>query len=232
MVGKVDITISDNVKHTGDVTCLAFHNNYLYSSGSDGLIKIWSKDLQLIKDVPAHGAHIYTIAINPNGCAYSSSCDGTTKYFPNLLQSIDGETIYRNDCDDIISICCPDSSTVYLGDDKGVVHKFVDNNICLQYNLVEEVKSMSVDNDFLYTVRDLDTIVTHLMPGKTGRYTTRAALPGRAPLALIGPIDNDGMHKFLVFTTRDGKGVTLIRNIRNWPVVWTKDVSIWFVFYV
>lgn len=222
----MDITISDSVKHNGDVTCLTFHNNHLYSSGADGLIKIWNKDLQLIKDVPAHDAHIYTIAINPNGWVYSSSCDGTTKCFPNLFQSIDGEIIYRNDHDETVSICCPDTETVYLGDDKGVVSKFVNNQIFLHYNLVEEVKSMAVNKNFLYTARDLDAIVTDLLPGTTGRYTTRATVPGRAPLALIGPIDNDGLRKFLVFTTRDGKGVTLVRNTKGWPVIWTKDVSI------
>lgn len=222
MVGKVDIIISDSVKHNGDVTGLVFHNDHLYSSGSDGVVKIWSTDLQLIKDLHAHDAHIYALAINEHGSLYTSGCEGTVRFFPDPLASDSYEIIQHNEYDAIITIQCYTNGIVYMGDDKGIVSKFVDNTVQLQYNIVEEVKSLEVHDNLLYTARDNDVVVTNL--GPTGRYMTKATIPGRAPLLVLGPMDN-GTRKFVVCTTRDGKGIVLIRNDGKFPVMWTKDVN-------
>lgn len=40
MIGKVTKFSSDEVKHTGDATCLLYLNGYLYSGGADGKIKV------------------------------------------------------------------------------------------------------------------------------------------------------------------------------------------------
>lgn len=226
MVGKVDVTISESVKHNGEVTCLAFHNDYLYSGGADGLIKVWNKDLQLIKDVPAHSAYIYAMTINSKGWVYSSSCDGTVKCFPNVLNSNNSEVIYQSNCDDIISICCNEDDIIYFGDDKGVVSQVVNSKIENQYDLVEEVKAIAINVQTLYTARNTDAVITELKNGKKTHFTTRAVIPGRAPLALIGPVEN-GLRRWLIFTSRDGKGVSLVQNGCKWPVLWTKDVSIY-----
>lgn len=224
MVGKVEKTTSENEKHVGEVTSLVFHNEYLFSGGSDGLIKLWDKDLRLIKDIPAHEAHVYALAINANGELYSSSCDGTLKYLKDPIKSNEGQVIYHANIGEICSLFCSDVGILYSGDDKGIVVKFVDNKVEATYNLVEEVKSMAVEKNFLYTARDLDAVVTELMPGTKGNYGLKATVEGRAPLAVIGPIE-DGRSKYLVFTTRDGKGVTLVRNGKTYPVIWRKDVS-------
>lgn len=224
MVGKVEKTISESEKHNGEVTSLVFHNEYLFSGGSDGLIKLWDRDLKLIKDIPAHEAHVYALAINGNGELYSSSCEGTIKYFKDPIKSNDGEVIFRAKNEEICSLFCSDDGILYSGDDKGIVTKFVDNKADVMYNLVEEIKSMAVEKNHLYTARDLDAVVTELLPGTKGSYGLKATVEGRAPLAVVGPIE-DGRSKYLVFTTRDGKGVTLVRNGKSYPVIWRKDVS-------
>lgn len=225
MVGKVDITISDSVKHNGDVTGLVFYDNHLYSSGADGFVKIWTKDLELLKEFAAHELYIFTIGINSHGGLYTSSSDGTVKYFPNPIETNASEVIHHNEYDDIITIQCYDDGTVFMGDDKGVVSKLVDNQIQLQYNIVEEVKSLAVINNILYTVRDMDVVVTDL-GGPTGRYMTKATIPGRAPMTLIGPVEN-GCRRYVAFTTRDGKGISLVNNDGSkFPVMWTKEVSV------
>ncbi len=40
MIGKVTKFSSDEVKHTGDATCLLYLNGHLYSGGADGKIKV------------------------------------------------------------------------------------------------------------------------------------------------------------------------------------------------
>lgn len=106
-----------------------------------------------------------------------------------------------------------------------------DNKIKMKYNLVEEVRSFAVQNELLYTVCDKDVAITALMnstaPDSTGKYTNRAILPGRAPLYLFGPEEN-GISKYLVFATRDGKGLILINNSTNpkFNTIWTKEVIV------
>lgn len=99
------------------------------------------------------------------------------------------------------------------------------DKILFKFNLVEEVKSLAVEKSTIYTARDLDAVVTEIMAGKSGKYSTKATIPGRAPLALIGPIV-DERRSFFVFGTRDGKGVVLTKNLpgEKFAVVWTKEV--------
>lgn len=78
--------------------------------------------------------------------------------------------------------------------------------------------------NLLYTARDLDCVITDLLDGKTGKYITKATIPGRQPVGLFGPKDND-ISTYLVFTTRDGKGISLVRNKQPFDTVWNKEVS-------
>lgn len=105
-----------------------------------------------------------------------------------------------------------------------------DNKIKMKYNLVEEVRSLAIQKELLYTVCDKDVAITALMDSlaedSTGKYTNRAIIPGRAPLYLFGPQEN-GVSRYLLFVTRDGKGLNLINNCINpkFTALWTKDVS-------
>lgn len=154
---------------------------------------------------------------------YSSSCDGKIKCFTNILQSDDFDLILENNNDEIITLVIDADDTLYTGDDKGVVIKWINNKITFKYNLVEEVRSMAVEKNLLYTVRDLDVCVTDLLTGPTGRYITKATFPGKCPLLLFGPIINE-KRKYLVVSTRDGKGITLHRNSKDFPSIWLKEV--------
>lgn len=92
---------------------------------------------------------------------------------------------------------------------------------------------MWVENTLLYTARDLDVVITDVGNSKTGQYVTTGTISGRAPLALIGEyrwqparIASDkpvNRRQWLVFTTRDGRGVQLVRNEPRFGTVWVKD---------
>lgn len=189
------------------------------------LFQIWDKDLNLIKDLQIHEAYIYSLAITSKGKLYSSSCDGTIRVMPNPLESDDCKELVRCQ-DEIECLVCDDEDNLYSGDDKGVVTQWNNDRIGLKFNLLEHVKSLAVQKNLIYTVRDLDTVITHIMPGTSGKYSTKAALPGKSPLALLGP-KVDGVSKYLVFATRSGKGVTFKKNLpdSNYATIWEKEVS-------
>lgn len=153
---------------------------------------------------------------------YSSSRDGSTRFFRSPLKNDHNEVILQTVTDDIIQLVVV-KDVLYSGDDKGVVTKWYQNKVGCQYNIIEEVKSMCVENNVLYTARDSDAVITDITPGVMN-YSTKATIPGRAPIALVGPIV-DGHKKYLVCTTRDGKGLVLIRNSSPFDVVWTKEVT-------
>ncbi|CAD6994559.1 unnamed protein product [Ceratitis capitata] len=196
-------------KHEGDITCLAYYNNQVFSGGADGKIKIWDNDLNLIKNVDAHEAYIYAMAINErNGKLYSSSCDGCVKFISPPYQQT--EQLFC--CEDAIQAMYCDGETLYTGDEKGVVTNWVDDKIKFKYNLVEEVKSLAAEKSLIYTVRDLDVVVSDMIAGKSGKYSNKAVLPGKSPLALVGPVIDD-KRTFLAFADRTGKGLSFVKNL-------------------
>lgn len=139
--------------------------------------------------------------------------------------------LMRTEYDEIGALFCSKDGVLWSGDDKGVVIKWVDHKIAFKYNIVEEVRSMCVENTLLYTARDLDAVITDVGNSKTGQYVCIGTVPGRAPLALIGPEVETGdgkaariRRKWLVFTTRDGKGLMMVKNDRKFEKVWSMEV--------
>ncbi|XP_067618689.1 myosin heavy chain kinase B isoform X2 [Eurosta solidaginis] len=205
-------------KHEGDVTCLAYHKNQVFSGGADGKIKVWDNDLNLIKSVDAHEAYIYAMAMNDrNGKLYSSSCDGCVKFMTPPY----GKTQPLFCSDDAIQAMYCDGDTLYTGDEKGVVTNWIEDKIKFKYNLVEEVKSLAAEQSLVYTVRDLDVVVSELSAGKSGKYSNKAVFPGKSPLALVGPVI-DQKRSFIVFADRSGKGLSFVKNLpqQKFETIW------------
>lgn len=90
------------------------------------------------------------------------------------------------------------------------------------YNVVDEVKSMAVEEDRVYTIKDQDLVISQKTASGKG-LVNKATIPGRYPLILCGP-KQQNKHKFVVFCTRDGKGLTLIKNEQPYTELWSKEV--------
>lgn len=223
MSGEILKSATEDTKHEGDVTCVIYQNGNVFSSGADGKIKVWDADLNLKKTLNIHEAYIYAMAITPNGKLYSSSCDGTIKYLNNPLESDESKELVKCEMDEIECLVFENNS-LYSGDDKGVVTLWENDRIVFKFNLIEQVKSLAVEDNRIYTVRDLDAVVTEVMPGKSGKYSTKATVPGRAPLALVGPIV-DGRRSYLIFAARNGKGFTATKNLpmQQYATAWTME---------
>ncbi|XP_055380559.1 probable serine/threonine-protein kinase roco4 [Condylostylus longicornis] len=224
MSGKIVKSCSESDKHEGDAICIVYHNGNIYSGGADGSIKIWDQDLNLKKDLIHHfGAYIYAIAVNYKGKLYSASNDGLVKFVENPLETTEGQNLMQSD--EAVQCLYCDGDFLYTGDDIGVVTQWENDRILLKFNLVEEIKSLAVESNLIYTVRDLDVLVTEIISGsKSGRYSTRMTIDGKSPLTLCGPIV-DGKREFLSFCTRDGVGLKLVDNKKgkSFAKIWTKE---------
>lgn len=182
---------------------------------------MWDHDLNFVRDIEANKDYVLSLAVNTKGHLYSTARDGTLRYFPRPLKNNNSEILQQVVLDDLTAVCCVED-VLFSGDDKGTVTKWYNHKPGCQYNIIEEVKSMHVENNILYTARDLDAVITDIRPGQES-YVTKATIPGRAPLTLSGPLV-DGHKKYLVCTTRAGKGITVIRNSQPYDVIWTKEV--------
>lgn len=181
--------------------------------------------MNLKREFQAHEAYIYAMAINENsGKLYTSSCDGTIKYYLDPLGNDMGTVLVRVE-DEIESLYCV-GDLLYSGDDKGVAVAWENDKIKFKYNLIEEVRSLAIEGKNIYSAKGLDTIISQVIDGPSGKYSNAAVIPGKSPLALIGPLI-DGKRKYLVFATRDGKGIILVRNHvkEQFIVLWTKEVG-------
>ncbi|XP_055848824.1 uncharacterized protein LOC129913884 isoform X2 [Episyrphus balteatus] len=187
----IKLEVSSTEKHEGDAVCIAYSNNHIFSGGADGKIKIWDSNLNLKKTLDMHESYIYSIAFDKKGKLYSSSCDGCVKFINDPVNTEQIEELVR--CDDSINSMYCDGDILYTGDDKGVVTKWQDNKMLFKYNIVEEVKSLAAEGTLIFTARDLDVVVSDAMPGKSGKYSTKAVFPA--------------------FTDRTGKGLVLAKNL-------------------
>ncbi|XP_055903402.1 F-box/WD repeat-containing protein lin-23 [Eupeodes corollae] len=215
----IKLEISSAEKHEGDAVCIAYNNNHIFSGGADGKIKVWDNSLNLVKTLDMHESYIYSIAFNKSGKLYSSSCDGCVKYINDPVNNEQIEELVR--CDDSINSMYCDGDLLYTGDEKGVVTKWENDKMLFKYNIVEEVKSLAVEGTLIYTARDLDVVVSDAMPGKSGKYSTKAVFPGRAPLTLLGEMV-ENKRSYIAFTDRTGRGLVLAKNLTG-----EKFATIW-----
>lgn len=215
---------ADGDKHLSDITAILFSQDHVFTSGGDGKIKVWTKDLSLKKEVAVHEAWIYAMAVDSVGRIYSSSADGTIRSLPDPLQSDKVEEMLKCS-DDIESLFVDSKDNLYSGDDKGIITMWVDRKIKFKFNLVEQMRSIAVQNNFIYSIRDNDLTITEVLEGSsTGRYITKASIPGKSPVALCGAYTNT-TNSHVAIVTRDGLGVVGIRNSNkeHFPVLWTKE---------
>lgn len=183
---------------------------------------MWDHDLNFVRDIEGHTEYVLSLTLNTKGYLYSTARDGTLRFWPRPLKNNNNEILQQVVLDDLTAVCCVED-VLFSGDDKGTVTKWYNHKPGCQYNIIEEVKSMLVENNILYTARDLDAVITDITPGGES-YITKATIPGRSPLALSGPLVN-GHSKYLICTTREGKGIEVIRNSAPYDIIWTKEVQ-------
>ncbi|KAL9693880.1 hypothetical protein quinque_013165 [Culex quinquefasciatus] len=164
------------------------------------------------------------MAVDSQGRIYSSSADGTIRSLADPLQSDKVEELLKCS-DDIESLFVDSKDNLYSGDDKGIITMWVDRKIKFKFNLVEQMRSIAVQNNFIYSIRDNDLTITEVLEGSsTGRYITKASIPGKCPVTLSGSYANT-TNSHVTIVTRDGLGVVCIKNNskEHFPVLWTKE---------
>jgi len=216
------LSVSEAGKHTGGINTLLFSNDHVYSGGKDGVINVWGKDLQFQREIVIHkDFEVLALVANLQNHVYSCGRDGSLRYFRVPWRTNNNDILTQAVAADVTALHCV-GNILYSGDDKGIVNRWYNNAKSCQLNVKSEVKSIAVDGTNLYTVNDKNVVVTDLKPDIEDEDVTKATIPGRSPLILFGPKINNH-QEFLVFLTRDGKGITLVDNVFPYEIIWTED---------
>ncbi|KAG5676869.1 hypothetical protein PVAND_006676 [Polypedilum vanderplanki] len=211
---SIDKISSDEYKHLGDVTSIVFLNDHIISAGGDSKIKVWDKDLKFIKDINIHEAYIYALAIDKDGRLFSSSCDGTVKIIEKPLESDEYSILLKHD-KEIESLFVDENNRLYCGDDHGGISIFENLKFKFMMNIVEHVKGLYVEKNFVYSLAQQDLSI-HELRGE--KYLMKSSIPGMFPVTLFGDV-TDGRSKYIAILTKDGKGISVIENGKQYPIV-------------
>ncbi|XP_030755745.1 uncharacterized protein LOC115882061 [Sitophilus oryzae] len=200
---EITCRASDNDKHEWDVTYLLYHGGKLYSAADDGKIMIWSQDLTKLNEVQAHPCSVYCLTVG-DGVLWSCSNDGTIKsWHLETLKPI--ETLVEDQEVEFWQIKYA-KNCLFSGDSKGNINVYKKNKLYGQINLAEPVKLMLMSGPLIFTVRDLDLVITEMKIEKDNiQYGMKQVFMGRAPATLIG-------KNLFAYSTREGREVVIHEN--------------------
>ncbi|KRT80062.1 WD40 domain-containing protein [Oryctes borbonicus] len=186
-------------KHTADVNTLVYYKGKLYSGADDGKIIVWEEDLKKVTEVKAHASTVYCLAVSGD-VLYSCSNDGAIKAW-DLNDVKERGTILQLESGEIYRLFAK-NGTLFSSDEQGVVRVHDGQNIKNIYNLLEPLKDVMVVGNFLYTVRDLDLVITEMK--EKDNFQMTKTLMGRAPVCTSG--------NYLCFASRSGKDILIHEN--------------------
>ncbi|XP_019155075.1 PREDICTED: uncharacterized protein LOC109151935 [Ipomoea nil] len=115
------------IQHADSISCLAFHNGYIYSGSWDKTLKVWRlSDFKCVESIKAHDDAINAL-ISSNGAVYSASADGRIKAW----RRTEGNSISTHSLVEILEghkdvsfntvVACEDGRFLYGGGSDGYV---------------------------------------------------------------------------------------------------------------
>lgn len=145
---------------------------------------MWTKDLKFSREIAIHKDYsLLALVVNSHKQLYSCGRDGSLRYFRRPWSHDHNDILLQTVMDDVTCLYI-ENDILFSADDKGIVTKWYHNQVGGQYNVGEEVRSMAVEENSLYTVRESDVVITDITPHMMSQ-VTKGTIPGRYPLILM-----------------------------------------------
>ncbi|XP_023013231.1 uncharacterized protein [Leptinotarsa decemlineata] len=200
---RVGCRADDADKHEFDINFLLYHKGILYSAGDDGKVMAWAPDLKKLAEVQSNQCSVFCLAASDD-TLYSCSNEGTIKSF-ELKTLKEKEVITKDDQAEYWRVSYSDGC-LYSGDHEGYIKVWKDGKFYGSLNIAEPIKDMAVFKNLIFTVKDLDLVITDMkLEGEKLRYGTKNNFMGRAPVTTIG-------EKYFSFVSREGMDIILHEN--------------------
>lgn len=157
--------------------------------------------MKLLKQVQAHPCSVYSITTD-NNLLYSCSNEGTIKTF-TLDTLEEKQTLVKDEQTEFTRVYY-ENPHLFSADNQGYVKVYNNNKFYGQLNVSEPIKDMLIDGTYVYTVKDLDLVITQVkLEGEKLQFGMKGTFPGRAPAALIR---ND---KKFCYSSRDARDIVV-----------------------
>ncbi|CAG9818404.1 unnamed protein product [Phaedon cochleariae] len=200
---RVGCRADDADKHEFDINFLLYHKGKLYSAGDDGKIMVWASDLKKIAEVQSNPCSVYCLAANED-TLFSCSNEGTIKSF-ELGTLKEKEELVRDTQMEFWRLSYS-NGCLYSGDSEGNVKVWKDGQFYGSLNVAEAIKDMVVYKHLIFTVKDLDLIISDVkLDGEKLQFGTKNSFMGRAPVTIVG-------DKYFSFISREGMDILLHEN--------------------
>ncbi|XP_026746782.1 uncharacterized protein LOC113508026 [Trichoplusia ni] len=177
--------------------CVLAWGDKLFIGTEDGFIRSFDANLTPKEAWSAHAVQPFALATS-GANLYSSSNDGGIKVWSATGDKITELPATGADVGALHIF----GDNVYAGDEAGNIAVYENNAMKANYNVLEEVKDLTFNSPFLFTVRDLYVTATEIKPEESKtRFMTRHTMEGRAPMRITG--------ERLLFMSRDGNSLRL-----------------------
>lgn len=194
-------SVDENLKQSGDVNKMIFHNGKLYTGAEGGNLIVYNPDLTVNMSVQHAQFNNVTDMCIFKGDLVTTGNDGLLKVWdPQTLVLKKTLTGHENE----VRVLRTDGDKLFSGDMSGKV-KIWSSDYTLMFTLsvVEEVWSLAISGNIAFTARASDVTVTEVeykpmdVPGET-KFIVLDSFPGRGPLLLIQDkivyCDREAMH--------------------------------------
>ncbi|CAH1155204.1 unnamed protein product [Phaedon cochleariae] len=199
---RIGCRADDIDKHEFDVNSLLFHNGKLYSAADDGKIKMWTPDLTKITEVQSNPCSVYCLAASEN-TLFSCSNEGTIKSFDSDTLEEKGELI-RDSLAEFWSLSYS-NGVLYSGDSEGYIKFWKNGEVIGSLSIGEPVKDMVVFDNKIFSVKDLDLVITDLSTSAEKQEGSKQSFMGRAPVTTVG-------KEYFSFVSREGTDLFVHEN--------------------
>ncbi|ODN04111.1 Katanin p80 WD40 repeat-containing subunit B1 [Orchesella cincta] len=218
-----------------DITCLLWHNDRLFSAlhssfsnttGYNGKIFVWDKDLNAQGEFQAHPYPIYHMCSGPDSTFYSSASDSIICHWQCPSKPI--SSLKSEPVPEVVSEYTLLSSLeghleppcrlqffnnrLFSGDSLGEIRLWENDSYKGVMETYEEIWDMIVINKFIFTVRFTDVTITSVPSGEKKACSVKNTLRGRGPLFVS--------RNRIIFQNRDSFDIMihLISEVQN-PLV-------------
>lgn len=206
-------TVLDENKQSGDVTCMRFHNGKLYTGAEGGKLIVYNPDLTIFQTLQAQFNTINALCFF-NGDLITTGNDGIIKVW-NVSDFTIKHSLEKHDNE--VRVLKARDDKLFSADMNGKV-KIWDKNYQLLFTLsvVEEVWSMDMARDIIYTARSNDVTCTQIgfkamsVPGET-KFIILDTFEGRGPMCIA--------DDKIVYTNREGTVLLVKENKSGHPHV-------------
>jgi len=170
---------TEEVQHGGDCEAITVYGDFVVTGADDGKIKIWDRDLKLLREVQASEDPIQRVVVSNNIVFGLSYREVKGFDFESLAPKNLAILPFKKDARCLKAY----GDFFYVGDDVGHIHQFELNGLLAgKTELMEPLFDLYMTPERIFSVRDRGITVSELR--RSGNVSVASTLRGSYPMTI------------------------------------------------